>query len=121
MFPRVQEIEPFETKRVMQATFVGRVANNHTAFICIRTDQENRQQLLILPVEVEFCAGEYFDKCLYSYKHMHTHIFVFTHTHMYIHIHVYRYEIVSVKTIVLNTLDVRSKMFMYCTRVFHPM
>ena len=80
MFPRVQEIEPFETKRVMQATFVGRVANNHTAFICIRTNQEDRQQLLILPVEVEFCAGEYFHMCLYSYQDMHTHIYLYSHT-----------------------------------------
>ena len=39
----------------MRANFVGRVVNNHTAFIRIRTNMEQDQQseMLILPVEVE--------------------------------------------------------------------
>ncbi|OWF37267.1 transmembrane protein 131-like isoform X2 [Mizuhopecten yessoensis] len=47
------EIPPYETKAVMKANFIGRVENNHTAFIRIKTNQEQNSRLLILPVEVE--------------------------------------------------------------------
>ncbi|XP_071088410.1 transmembrane protein 131-like isoform X1 [Haliotis cracherodii] len=47
------ELQPFETKPVMRANFVGRVENNHTAFIRIKTNQESDSEMLILPVEVE--------------------------------------------------------------------
>ncbi|XP_048778429.1 transmembrane protein 131-like isoform X3 [Ostrea edulis] len=47
------EIPPYETKTVMKANFVGRVENNHTAFIRIKTNQEQMNNLVILPVEVE--------------------------------------------------------------------
>ncbi|KAL3880716.1 hypothetical protein ACJMK2_032934, partial [Sinanodonta woodiana] len=46
------QIPPFETKTVMKANFIGRIENNHTAFIRIRTDQE-QDGFLILPMEVE--------------------------------------------------------------------
>ena len=42
----------------MRVSFVGRVASNHTAFICIKASQPApNQELLILPVEVEVTAG----------------------------------------------------------------
>ncbi|XP_046566823.1 transmembrane protein 131-like, partial [Haliotis rubra] len=47
------ELQPFETKPVMRANFVGRIENNHTAFIRIKTNQESESEMLILPVEVE--------------------------------------------------------------------
>ena len=52
-----QEIPPFETKPIMRASFIGRVESNHTAFIRIRTNKENKQQMLIVPVEVEVTSG----------------------------------------------------------------
>ena len=48
-----QEIPPFETKPVMRASFVGRIENNHTAFIRIKTNRDQKDEVLILPVEVE--------------------------------------------------------------------
>lgn len=54
-----QEIPPYETKAVMKANFVGRVENNHTAFIRIKTNQEKKSHLLILPVEVEVSSCKY--------------------------------------------------------------
>jgi len=53
-----QEIRPFETKAIMRASFIGRVESNHTAFIRIRTNKENKQQMLIVPVEVEVTSGQ---------------------------------------------------------------
>ncbi|XP_041357021.1 transmembrane protein 131-like isoform X2 [Gigantopelta aegis] len=47
------ELQPFETKSVMRANFIGRVENNHTAFIRIKTDKEKNTETLILPVEIE--------------------------------------------------------------------
>jgi len=41
----------------MRASFVGRVENNHTAFIRIRTNKDDKQQMLIVPVEVEVTSG----------------------------------------------------------------
>jgi len=41
----------------MRASFIGRVESNHTAFIRIRTNKENKQQMLIVPVEVEVTSG----------------------------------------------------------------
>ncbi|KAK3100282.1 hypothetical protein FSP39_017460 [Pinctada imbricata] len=51
------EIPPYETKAVMKARFIGRVESNHTAFIRIKTNQEQQNQLLILPVEVEVSSA----------------------------------------------------------------
>jgi hypothetical protein len=42
----------------MKANFVGRVENNHTAFIRIKTNQEQMNNLVILPVEVEVSSGK---------------------------------------------------------------
>lgn len=53
-----QEIPPYETKTVMKANFVGRVENNHTAFIRIKTNQEQMNNVVILPVEVEVSSGK---------------------------------------------------------------
>jgi len=43
----------------MRASFIGRVESNHTAFIRIRTNKENKQQMLIVPVEVEVTSGQW--------------------------------------------------------------
>ena len=59
-----QEIPPYTTRSVMRASFTGRVESNHTAFIRIKTnhtrnrrvDQEENE-LLMLPVEVEVSSG----------------------------------------------------------------
>uniref|UniRef100_A0A673WII7 Transmembrane protein 131 n=1 Tax=Salmo trutta TaxID=8032 RepID=A0A673WII7_SALTR len=48
------EIPPFETKGVMRASFSSRDADNHTAFIRIKT---NEDQVIILPVEVEVTSA----------------------------------------------------------------
>ncbi|XP_052331637.1 transmembrane protein 131 [Oncorhynchus keta] len=48
------EIPPFETKGVMRASFSSRDADNHTAFIRIKT---NENQFTILPVEVTSAPG----------------------------------------------------------------
>nr|XP_046155580.1 transmembrane protein 131 isoform X2 [Oncorhynchus gorbuscha] len=50
----LQEIPPFETKGVMRASFSSRDADNHTAFIRIKT---NENQVIILPVEVEVISA----------------------------------------------------------------
>ncbi|XP_051563177.1 transmembrane protein 131-like isoform X3 [Myxocyprinus asiaticus] len=47
------EIAPFETKGVMRASFSSRDADNHTAFIRIKTNASNEDEFIILPVEVE--------------------------------------------------------------------
>ena len=51
------EIPPYETKPVMRASILGRTANNHTAFIRIKTNRERKDQVLILPVEVEVSSN----------------------------------------------------------------
>ncbi|XP_045553451.1 transmembrane protein 131 isoform X2 [Salmo salar] len=48
------EVPPFETKGVMRASFSSRDADNHTAFIRIKT---NEDQVIILPVEVEVTSA----------------------------------------------------------------
>ena len=55
--PPQQEIPPFETKGVMRASFSSREADNHTAFIRIKTNASDPDQFIILPVEVEVTAG----------------------------------------------------------------
>ena len=52
----LQEIPPYETKHVMNASFIGREENNHTAFIRIKTSRDNLSEVLTLPVEVEVTA-----------------------------------------------------------------
>ena len=52
-----QEIPPFETKGVMRASFSSRDADNHTAFIRIKTNASDPDQFIILPVEVEVTSG----------------------------------------------------------------
>lgn len=47
------EIPPYDTKPIMKANFLGRIENNHTAFIRIRTKKEENDNVLVLPVEVE--------------------------------------------------------------------
>ena len=42
----------------MRANFIGRVENNHTAFIRIKTDKEKNTETLILPVEIEVTSGQ---------------------------------------------------------------
>uniref|UniRef100_A0A8C1ZB82 Transmembrane protein 131 n=1 Tax=Cyprinus carpio TaxID=7962 RepID=A0A8C1ZB82_CYPCA len=50
---KLWEIAPFETKGVMRASFSSRDADNHTAFIRIKTNASNEDEFIILPVEVE--------------------------------------------------------------------
>ncbi|XP_048855047.1 transmembrane protein 131 isoform X1 [Brienomyrus brachyistius] len=50
---KLWEIPPFETKGVMRASFSSRDADNHTAFIRIKTNASSEDQFIILPVEVE--------------------------------------------------------------------
>ena len=40
---------------------MGRGGNNYTTLLCIKTNQEHQNQLLILPVEVEVSSGELID------------------------------------------------------------
>lgn len=55
----LQEIPPFETKGVMRASFSSRDADNHTAFIRIKTNASNEDEFIILPMEVEVTAGQF--------------------------------------------------------------
>ena len=53
----------------MRANFVGRIEKNHTTFIRIKTNKErkDKNQLLVLPVEVEVSSGTYYPTAkLYS-------------------------------------------------------
>ncbi|MBN3299640.1 TM131 protein, partial [Amia calva] len=50
---KLWEIPPFETKGVMRASFSSRDADNHTAFIRIKTNASSEDEFIILPVEVE--------------------------------------------------------------------
>ncbi|XP_067841900.1 transmembrane protein 131 [Heptranchias perlo] len=50
---KLWEIPPYETKAVMRASFSSREADNHTAFIRIKTNASDSTEFLILPVEVE--------------------------------------------------------------------
>ncbi|XP_034737613.1 transmembrane protein 131 isoform X2 [Etheostoma cragini] len=54
---KLWEIPPFETKGVMRASFSSRDADNHTAFIRIKTNAPNEDQFIILPVEVEVSSA----------------------------------------------------------------
>lgn len=45
------KVPPYETRPVMKAHFVARIASNHTSYIRIRTNASDAQ--LMLPVEVE--------------------------------------------------------------------
>ncbi|KAM6963118.1 transmembrane protein 131 [Aplochiton taeniatus] len=54
---KLWEIPPFETKGVMRASFSSRDADNHTAFIRIKTNAPNEEQFIILPVEVEVTSA----------------------------------------------------------------
>ncbi|XP_012677251.2 transmembrane protein 131 [Clupea harengus] len=51
------EIPPFETKGVMRASFSSRDADNHTAFIRIKTNSSSDDEFFILPVEVEVTSA----------------------------------------------------------------
>lgn len=55
----------------MKANFVGRVENNHTAFIRIKTNQEQMNNVVILPVEVEVSSGERIDRMSYWWTKVH--------------------------------------------------
>ncbi|XP_028977244.2 transmembrane protein 131 isoform X2 [Esox lucius] len=54
---KLWEIPPFETKGVMRASFSSRDADNHTAFIRIKTNAPDQDQFIILPVEVEVTSA----------------------------------------------------------------
>lgn len=54
---KLWEIPPFETKGVMRASFSSRDADNHTAFIRIKTNAPDEDQFIILPVEVEVTSA----------------------------------------------------------------
>uniref|UniRef100_A0A8C5LRM1 Transmembrane protein 131 n=1 Tax=Leptobrachium leishanense TaxID=445787 RepID=A0A8C5LRM1_9ANUR len=54
---RLWEIPPYETKGVMRASFSSREADNHTAFIRIKTNASDSAEFIILPVEVEVTTG----------------------------------------------------------------
>ena len=47
------EIPPFETKRIMRASFLARMETNFTGYIRIRTNVDSPHHLLALPVEIE--------------------------------------------------------------------
>lgn len=73
----LQEIAPFETKGVMRASFSSRDADNHTAFIRIKTNASNEDEFIILPVEVEVTTGQLnelflipFDKIFLALTHV---------------------------------------------------
>ncbi|XP_056156989.1 transmembrane protein 131-like isoform X2 [Lampris incognitus] len=51
------EIPPFETKGVMRASFSSREADNHTAFIGIKTNASDPDQFIILSMEVEVTSA----------------------------------------------------------------
>lgn len=59
VFPPSQEIPPYETKGVMRASFSSREADNHTAFIRIKTNASDSTEFIILPVEVEVTTGQW--------------------------------------------------------------
>ncbi|XP_053563688.1 LOW QUALITY PROTEIN: transmembrane protein 131 [Bombina bombina] len=50
---KLWEIPPYETKGVMRASFSSREADNHTAFIRIKTNASDNAEFIILPMEVE--------------------------------------------------------------------
>ncbi|KAJ8350384.1 hypothetical protein SKAU_G00255140 [Synaphobranchus kaupii] len=50
---KLWEIPPFETKGVMRASFSSRDADNHTAYLRIKTNASSEDEFIILPVEVE--------------------------------------------------------------------
>ncbi|KAM4699945.1 transmembrane protein 131 isoform 2-T2 [Discoglossus pictus] len=50
---KLWEIPPYETKGVMRASFSSREADNHTAFIRIKTNASDSAEFIILPMEVE--------------------------------------------------------------------
>ncbi|GAB6023951.1 hypothetical protein CHUAL_008681 [Chamberlinius hualienensis] len=50
------EIAPYETKPIMKANFLAREANNHTAYIRIKTNTTSNDYL-VLPVEVEVSSA----------------------------------------------------------------
>ncbi|XP_030057243.1 transmembrane protein 131 [Microcaecilia unicolor] len=50
---KLWEIPPYETKGVMRASFSSREADNHTAFIRIKTNTSDSTEFIVLPVEVE--------------------------------------------------------------------
>ncbi|XP_041440160.1 transmembrane protein 131 isoform X1 [Xenopus laevis] len=50
---KLWEIPPYETKGVMRASFSSREADNHTAFIRIKTNASDSTEFIILPLEVE--------------------------------------------------------------------
>ncbi|KAG5276018.1 hypothetical protein AALO_G00127020 [Alosa alosa] len=54
---KLWEIPPFETKGVMRASFSSRDADNHTAFIRIKTNTSSDDEFFILPVEVEVTSA----------------------------------------------------------------
>ncbi|XP_063057580.1 transmembrane protein 131 [Engraulis encrasicolus] len=54
---KLWEIPPFETKGVMRASFSSRDADNHTAFIRIKTNNSHDDEFFILPVEVEVTSA----------------------------------------------------------------
>ncbi len=43
----------------MRASFSSRDADNHTAFIRIKTNASNEDEFIILPVEVEVTTGQF--------------------------------------------------------------
>lgn len=51
----------------MRASFSSRDADNHTAFIRIKTNASNEDEFIILPVEVEVTTGQFQSPCLISY------------------------------------------------------
>ncbi|XP_043928104.1 transmembrane protein 131 isoform X2 [Protopterus annectens] len=54
---KLWEIPPYETRGVMRASFSSRDADNHTAFIRIKTNVSDNTEFIILPVEVEVSAA----------------------------------------------------------------
>lgn len=66
-----QEIPPYETKGVMRASFSSREADNHTAFIRIKTNASDSTEFIILPVEVEVTTGQWKTASLFGLFSIH--------------------------------------------------
>uniref|UniRef100_A0A8C0LIP5 Transmembrane protein 131 n=1 Tax=Canis lupus dingo TaxID=286419 RepID=A0A8C0LIP5_CANLU len=63
---KLWEIPPYETKGVMRASFSSREADNHTAFIRIKTNASDSTEFIILPVEVEVTTAHLLKKYFFS-------------------------------------------------------
>ena len=56
--PPIQNIDPYDTKPVIKASFLARDVFNHTVFLRIRTNVEAKtRRRLVVPLEIQVKAG----------------------------------------------------------------